>query len=107
MYLLRLNLEIIDINYFLQILNSSKTRDYFSSVKHNSSQGYLKAEHVEELIIPVPPLEEQRRIASILDSLKSMTIDITIGLPAEIAARRTQYEYYRNKLLTFKELEVA
>lgn len=107
MYLLRLNQEVIDIDFFLQILNSSTTRKYFSSIKHNSSQGYLKAEHVEELRFPVPVLTEQRQIAKILDNLKSTTIDISKDLPAELKARRQQYEYYRNKLLTFREVDVA
>lgn len=52
--------------------------------------------------IPVPPLSEQRRIVSILDRFEALTNDLQAGLPAEIAARRQQYEYYREKLLTFK-----
>lgn len=54
--------------------------------------------------IPVPPIEEQNRIVSILDKFDALTTDISEGLPAEINARRKQYEYYRNKLLTFPEL---
>jgi len=54
--------------------------------------------------IPVPSLEEQKRIVSILDRFDALINDITSGLPAEIAARRKQYEYYRDKLLTFKEI---
>ena len=57
--------------------------------------------------IPVPPLVVQREIVSILDKLDALVNDITYGLPAEIEARRKQYEYYRNKLLTFKELDAA
>jgi type I restriction enzyme S subunit len=57
--------------------------------------------------IPLPPLEVQRKIVSILDKLDALVNDLTFGLPAEITARRKQYEYYRNKLLTFKELETA
>lgn len=53
--------------------------------------------------IPVPPLEEQERIVAILDSFDALCNDRTSGLPAEIAARKKQYEYYRDKLLTFKE----
>jgi len=53
--------------------------------------------------IPVPSLEEQKRIVAIFDRFDALVNDITQGLPAEIAARRKQYEYYRNKLLTFKE----
>ena len=54
--------------------------------------------------IPIPPLEEQKRIAGLLDKFDALTADIAQGLPAEITARRKQYEYYRNKLLTFKEI---
>ena len=53
--------------------------------------------------MPIPPLEEQARIVAILDKFDALTTDITTGLPAEIAARQKQYEYYRDKLLTFKE----
>jgi type I restriction enzyme S subunit len=52
-------------------------------------------------------LAEQGRIAKILDEFKAISYDLTAGLPGEIAARRKQYEYYRDKLLTFKEFEVA
>lgn len=62
---------------------------------------------LESVQVPVPPLEIQREIVSILDKLDALVNDLTFGLPAEIAARRKQYEYYRNKLLTFKELESA
>ena len=54
-------------------------------------------------LVPVPPLPEQHRIVSILDRFDAMCNDLTSGLPAEIAARQKQYEYYRDKLLTFKE----
>lgn len=52
--------------------------------------------------IPIPPLSEQQRIVSILDKFESLVNDLSEGLPAEIAAVQEQYEYYRNKLLTFK-----
>ena len=52
--------------------------------------------------IPIPPLSEQQRIVSILDRFEALTTDLQSGLPAEIEARRQQYEYYRNKLLTFE-----
>lgn len=53
--------------------------------------------------LPVPPLEEQKRIVAILDRFDALCNDLTSGLPAEIEARKKQYEYYRDKLLTFKE----
>jgi type I restriction enzyme S subunit len=52
-------------------------------------------------------LAEQRQIAEMLDNLKSTTIDISKDLSAALKARRLQYEYYRNKLLIFKKLDVA
>ena len=57
--------------------------------------------------IPVPPLKIQKEIVEILNNFDSLANDISVGIPAEINARRQQYEYYRNKLLTFKELDVA
>ena len=72
------------------------------------SRGYNRHwSHVRKLTVPVPPVEVQREIVAILDRLDALVNDITIGLPAEISARRKQYEYYRNKLLTFKELDAA
>lgn len=59
---------------------------------------------MKNLKIPVPPLEEQKRIVEILDRFDKLCNDLTEGLPAEIEARKKQYEYYRDKLLTFKEL---
>jgi type I restriction enzyme S subunit len=53
--------------------------------------------------IPVPPLEEQERIVAILDTFDALVNDLSSGLPAEIRARRQQYEHYRDRLLTFKE----
>ena len=55
--------------------------------------------------VPVPPLEVQQRIVGILDRFDVLCNDISSGLPAEIEARQKQYEYYRDKLLTFKELK--
>lgn len=54
------------------------------------------------LLVPIPSISEQNRIVSILDRFDRLTTDLTAGLPAEIEKRRQQYEYYRDKLLTFK-----
>ena len=56
--------------------------------------------------VPVPPIDQQIRAVNILDKFDSLINDLSSGLPAEINARRQQYEYYRNKLLTFQELSV-
>ena len=56
---------------------------------------------IGRVVIPIPPLEMQAKIVSILDRFDALCHDLTQGLPAEIAARKKQYEYYRDKLLTF------
>lgn len=53
--------------------------------------------------LSLPPLKEQYRIADILDDFDTLVNDLSFGLPAEIEARRKQYEYYRDRLLTFPE----
>lgn len=58
---------------------------------------------VLEYPIPIPPLELQEKIVSILDRFETLVNDLSEGLPAEIAAVKEQYEYYRNRLLTFKK----
>lgn len=69
----------------------------------SGAQPNLSSESLKKMKIPVPPLAEQARIVSILDRFDTLCNDLTSGLPAEIEARRKQYEYYRDKLLTFKE----
>ena len=72
-----------------------------SFVVKSSSVPNMNANEVKNIIIPIPPLPEQRRIVSILDHFETLVNDQTVGLPAELEARRKQYEYYRDKLLTF------
>jgi len=68
---------------------------------------HVSAKDLAKIKIPIPPLAEQARIVAILDKFDALVNDISIGLPAELKARRQQYEYYREKLLTFKEIEYA
>lgn len=67
----------------------------------------IKVADLQKITLPIPSLEEQHRIVSILDRFESLTTSLQSGLPAEIAARRQQYEYYRDKLLTFKRKGAA
>ena len=71
--------------------------------KYGAGIPALAKKELNELRVPVPPIGEQKRIASVLDRFDALCNDISIGLPAEIEARRKQYEYYRDKLLTFPE----
>lgn len=65
----------------------------------------LYNDNIANAEIPLPPLAVQERIVNVLDNFEQLCNDLGIGLPAEIAARRKQYEYYRDKLLTFKRKE--
>lgn len=69
-----------------------------------SSMQNIPMEKIRKFVVPVPPIEEQKRIVAILDRFDKLCNDISEGLPAEIEARQKQYEYYRDKLLNFKEI---
>ena len=62
----------------------------------------VSANDLAKIQIPIPPLSEQQRIVSILDKFDTLTTSISEGLPKEIELRRKQYEYYRDRLLSFK-----
>lgn len=85
---------------------------YYSLVNLNlnkyakgGGQPLITAGEIKTIQIPIPPLSEQQRIVSILDKFESLVNNLTEGLPAEIAAVQEQYEYYRNKLLSFPEIK--
>jgi type I restriction enzyme S subunit len=82
-------------------LNSIDLTKYITA----GAQPKLTKDKLSNIEIPIPPLSEQNRIVSILDRFDTLINDISTGLPAEIAARQQQYEYYRDKLLTFKRKE--
>ena len=74
---------------------------YITKNAVQSSVTSIRRPMLDKYPIPIPPLEMQAKIVSILDRFDALCHDLTQGLPAEIAARKKQYEYYRDKLLTF------
>ena len=92
------------VTYLLQTTNFHKYKERYAQ---GAKVTRVKTTKILDYKIPVPSLEEQERIVSILDKFDALVNDISIGLPAELSARRQQYEYYRGKLLTFKEKEYA
>ncbi len=101
---LRANKEFILPKYLYFILT---TNDFYHYVENNQEgAGYpaIPNSKVMKYKTIIPPLEEQNRIVEILDKFDKLVNDISEGLPAELKMRRQQYEYYRNKLLTFKEV---
>lgn len=91
--------------FFLRYLLESKNikDSIMKRVAGGTVQSISMAE-LKNIVIPIPPLELQEKIVAILDRFETLVNDLTNGLPAEIAAVKDQYEYYRNKLLTFKKL---
>ena len=95
----------INSKYLNYVLQSTTIRSYFSKMANGVSRYGLKLKNIEDALIPVPPLEVQEQIVAILDRFESLVNDLKSGLPAEISLRRKQYEYYRDKLLTFKPIQ--
>lgn len=84
----------------------SKSNQYWRQAEKLVSKGgqqQFNTNAVERVVVPVPPLDVQNRIVEVLDNFEKICSDLNIGLPAEMEARQKQYEYYRDKLLTFAE----
>lgn len=103
---LRLDNKIALTNYVYHCLGTSEFYRYVEANQQGASYPAIGDKVLKDYEIPVPTLEMQEKIAMVLDRFNSLCNDISNGLPAEIEARQKQYEYYREKLLTFKELSV-
>ncbi len=89
--------------YLYQILADDRFFDYAMQTSKGAKMPRGSKSMIMKYEIPVPSMDEQARIVSILDKFDELVNDISEGLPAEISTRRQQYEHYRNRLLTFKE----
>lgn len=89
--------------YLAHVLATKSARDQKSKGKVKSKVVHSNVPSIEQITIPLPPLDIQNHYADILDNFENICTNLDIGLPAEIEARQKQYEYYRDKLLTFKE----
>ena len=96
--------NVISPRFLYHILSSERffLYDVRNSKGAKMPRGDKKA--VMQFGIPIPPLEVQHQIVQILDRFDALCNDLTQGLPAEIEARRKQYEYYRDQLLTFNRI---
>ncbi len=95
--------EYVNYKYLYYYLDS-KYNELRSISNGDGTRGGLSLRILAPYKILLPALKEQNRIVDILDRFDALFNDISTGLPAEIEARQKQYEYYRDKLLTFKEL---
>lgn len=92
-----------DSRYVAYYLQSSEGKRKLASITTGGTVKHILASKMKKIIVPFPPIEEQHRIVAILDRFDTLCNDLSSGLPAEIEARRKQYEYYRDRLLNFKE----
>ena len=95
------DIQFITSNYLYYLLSSDEFFNYDMQYSKGAKMPRGNKQAVMKYQIPVPSLEEQEKIVNILDRFETLTNDLTNGLPAEIVARKKQYEYYRDKLLTF------
>ncbi|MGH1582562.1 restriction endonuclease subunit S [Helicobacter pylori] len=101
-YTIELNSEKLNYKFLYYFLKNSQT--ILMKSQFGAGIPALNKADIETLTIPIPPLEIQQEIVKILDQFSLLTTDLLAGIPAEIKARKKQYEYYREKLLTFKPL---
>ena len=104
-YALTPNIKKIISKFLLYILKTTYVLSQINNYSAGSTVVSISMANFKRVIIPVPSLEEQARIVATLDKFDALVNDLSSGLPAEIAARRKQYEYYRDRLLTFKEAQ--
>ena len=97
----------VDPRYMVHFFNTYNFRVQLQKYISTSKVSSISTEKLGKVLIPLPDIARQKEIAKILDEFDSLVTDSAFGLPTEIIARQKEYEYYRGKLLTFKELESA
>ena len=98
--------DCISTDYLYHVLASELFFNYDIKCSKGAKMPRGDKELIMKYEVPIPPIEEQNRIVAILDRFDALTTSLQHGLPAEITARRQQYEYYRDKLLDFKRKNV-
>ena len=97
--------EKTTVKYLFYFLKNN-IQQFRSSASGMGSLPQISLPVTEDFLIPIPPLKEQERIVAILDKFDTLTTSISEGLPAEIEARKQQYEYYRDNLLNFEKIDI-
>jgi type I restriction enzyme, S subunit len=92
-------------DYLYYLLRSRPIQAEFARRAGAGTVQNLNADIVKSVLVPVPSRSQQEEAVALLDKFDALVNDISAGLPAELAARRKQYEYYRTNLLTFEELK--
>ena len=95
--------KTFDPDFLYHVLRSSPIQNGFAQRAGSGTVKNLNSKIVSDTLVPAPPIDQQREIVHLLDKFDLLVNDLTSGLPAEIEARHKQYEYYRDRLLTFPE----
>ena len=101
-YRIHINTPEVMSKYYFHYMKA-KFLPYIQKTMFQGSVASIRRPMLNAFPVPVPPLDVQKRIVNVLDNFEKICSDLNIGLPAEIEARQKQYEYYRDKLLTFAE----
>ena len=102
--MIRIEDERLLPKYLMHYFQSSYFKEkQINRLLQSSSMKNIPMEKIRKFIVPIPPIQTQERIISVLDNFESICNDLNIGLPAEIEARQKQYEYYRDLLLSFNK----
>ncbi len=96
--------KLFNPSFLKHFLRDYNFRKNISKVANGVTRFNVSKQLLSKITIPIPPLEIQQEIVKILDQFSALTTDLLAGIPAEIKARKKQYEYYREKLLAFKPL---
>ena len=103
-YSIKPNQSIILPKFLRYLLTTDKIKQEYMKKVAGGTVKSIPMGELKKMKIPVPSIETQTKIVDVLDRFDALCNDLTSGLPAEIEARKKQYEYYRDKLLTFKPL---
>ena len=99
----RVRVTKANAHYIYHYISSGAFTRYVEKKKTGGAVPHISLKDIANFKIPLPSENMQKEIADSLDRFDALCNDLTSGLPAEIAARQKQYEYYRDKLLTFKK----
>ncbi|HIE5008083.1 restriction endonuclease subunit S [Citrobacter cronae] len=99
--------ERLDSDYLYHYLSSQRVKNYWGSKINSGSVSNLNADIIKTLPLPLPDIQKQKWIATLLDKFDTLTSSISEGIPREIELRQKQYEYYRDLLFSFPKSEAA
>ena len=93
---------MFDTNFMKHLFRGLSLRKQIIKTASGVTRFNISKKRMQDIILPCPAIKEQKRIANILDRFEALSTRLMEDLPVEITARKQQYEYYREKLLTFK-----